>query len=95
MPYFLPVAIGIFAYLVDLMIGISHYAHIFAPLLTVFLFALATVATFVAAKKIKARIIGFPSADSLLSAFSASVRAKATYEEMNDVLEWKPGEETW
>ena len=94
-PYFFPAAIGIFAYLVDLMIGMSHYVQIFAPLLTVFLLALAAVATFFAAKKIKARILGFPSPDSLLSAFSASVRAQATYEKMNDVLEWKPAEETW
>jgi hypothetical protein len=94
-PYVFPAALIIFTYLVDLMVGITHSAQIFAPVFAAFLFALATVATFVASKKIKARILGFPSADSLLSAFSASMRAKATYEEQGDVLEWKPEEETW
>jgi hypothetical protein len=94
-PYIFPVTFMVFTYLVGLMIGITHSVQILAPFLAALLFALAMVTTFVAAKKIKARIIGFPSADSLLSAFSASMRASATYEEQGDVLEWKPEEETW
>jgi hypothetical protein len=94
-PFVFPAAFIIFAYLVDLMVRITHSAQFFAPVLAALLFALATVATFVAAKKIKAKILGFPSADSLLSASSASMRAKATYEEKGDILEWKPEEETW
>lgn len=73
----LPVALTTFAYLVGMIAGITQSLQIVGPFLGVLLFALATVATFHAAKKIKARILGFPSADSLLSAFSASVRAGA------------------
>jgi hypothetical protein len=95
MPFVFPVAIILFARLVDLMVGITSSAQIFAPILTALLLALATLATYVVARKIKARILGFPSADSLLSAFSASVRKQITYEKLGDALEHKPEEETW
>jgi hypothetical protein len=95
-PYVFPVALTMFAYVVGLIAGIARSAQIFGPLLAVLLFALATVATFVAAKKVKARILGFSSADSLLSAFDASVRAGAYSHlvKLGEVLEQKPGEET-
>lgn len=95
-PYVFPVAFTMFAYVVGLIDGITRSAQIFGPFLAALLFALATVATFVAAKKIKARILGFSSADSLLSAFNASVRAGsyAHLLRLGDVLEQKPEEET-
>lgn len=95
MPFVFPVALTLFARLVDLMVGITNSAQIFAPFLTALLFALATLATFFVAREIKARILGFPSADSLLSAFSASMRNQITIEKLGDALEWKPEEETW
>jgi hypothetical protein len=91
MPYVFPVAFTIFNYSVGLAVGVTHPVPIFAPFLAVFMFALATVATFVAAKNIKARILGFSSPDSLLSAFSASVRAQMA---IAKALERKPEEQT-
>jgi hypothetical protein len=94
MPYVFPVIFTIFTYLAGLLVGVTYSVQIFAPILTVFLFALFTVAAFIVAKNVKARILGFSSSDSLLSALGASARAQITIEKMQ-AMERKPEELTW
>ncbi len=94
-PLVFPVALTMFVRLVDLIVGVSNTTQLFAPIMTALLFALAAVGLFIAARRLKARILGFPSANSLLSAFSASIRTRILYEKLGDALEAKPEEETW
>jgi hypothetical protein len=67
---------------------------ILAPFAAAFIFSLVTVGIYLGGAAIRTKVFGFPPSGLLTSAWSASARARITYEKSR-ALESKPEEATW
>jgi len=95
MPQVFPQFFLAFVYFIGIIGSISGLTNILAPIVTSFLFALSTVAIFLVARRIKAKVFCFAPPGSLTSVHSASARQRISYEGRNQILESDPEELTW
>lgn len=97
-PHVFPAMLWMFAYAVGNLASITTINGSFdvlAPFVASFFFAISTLAVFVIARKIKARILDSSPPGSLTSATSAEIRRKITYERQDQILDSDPEEMTW
>jgi hypothetical protein len=95
LPYMVTAGTFALSQVASVVIGFSVSAGILAPFVTTFLFALVEVLVYAIVRGVKTKIFGFPSAHSLISAVSATVRTKISYEKLGDILEERPEEITY
>jgi hypothetical protein len=97
-PHVFPAMLWMFAYAVGNLASMTTIVgsfDILTPFVASFFLAISTLAVFVIARKIKARILDFSPPGSLTSATSAEIRRRITYERQDQILDSDPEEMTW
>jgi hypothetical protein len=95
LPYVVPAAVMAFAQAVGAVFEFSASAGVLAAFIIVLVFGAAEMMVYVAVRKVKSRILGFPSTQSLISAASANARSRITSETLQHVFDENPEELTY
>lgn len=95
LPYVVPAVVMAFARATGAVFEFSTSAGVLVAFVIVSVFAAAEMMVYVAVRKVKGKIFGFPSAQSLISAASATARTRITGETLQHVFEENPEELTY
>jgi len=90
LPYVVPAAVMAFAQVFGAVVKFSAFAGVLVAFIIVFLFVVVEIMVYAAVRRVKSRIFGFPSAQSLISAGSVAaahtLRAQHIFEENPEEL---------